>query len=752
MKNIIILYAFVSFFAQTTQAQNFKLVSQGQTMVEFNHELEPFVRNSVEINGKDFHNFGISHKVLTSDAGAPAVPFFSQAVMISKKGNVSYEVVHDGYYDIDNIEIAPSKGDLKRNVNPDTVPYTFGAVYNQDAFYPGELSTISSPFILRDTRGITVSLYPYQYNPVQKKLRVYNNLRVVVTTNSSQNGINEIQKANNFHSFIFQDIYTHLYLNPGEEPTYSTVSEKGSMLIITDASYASELSRFIDWKNQSGIKTTVVTTAETGYTDTAIKSYIENYYTENPDLVFVLLAGDSDKVASHTYGSSGWEELWSDSYYGQIEGGNNDFYPELLVGRLSGNKDEIGVMVDRILEYEKNPMQGEWMKNALGIGSNEGQGYGNDGEADYQHLRNIRTQLQEFGYGDVYEFYQGSQGGADAPGEPTPTMINNAMNEGVGLFNYTGHGWLDGMATGNYTSNDVLNAENNGKYPFVVSVACNNGTFVGETTIGEVFLRATNDGSPSGAIAFAGSSILMSWAPPMATQDEMTNILTEIYDNHRNVTVGGLFYNSQISMLSEYNSNATAKEVMQTWILFGDPSTMFRYDVTQNIVAEHADMIAANATEFQITGCNADGGTATLSQDGVILGKAEIYGGEATIELTTSIDAEGSLPVITITKQNYKPYQDEIEMGVMGVQDSDLNSISIYPNPAKDIVHITWNSTQKISQIELRDMAGRILSVNKVIQNSSNSYQLNVSNFSRGTYVLTFALEGKTISKKLIIK
>ncbi len=752
MKRTFIYCGIVILLSGFTQAQNFRLTSEHSNSVEFVHELNPFERNSIQINGNGYHNFGLTHKVLTSETGAPALPFFSQAVLISNKGNVSYELQHDGFYDIENIEIAPSKGNLKRNVNPDTVPYTFGEAYSEDAFYPGELSTMSDPYILRDTRGVTVSLYPYQYNPVQKKLRVYSNLRVVVNTNFTQTGINEIQRANSFKSSVFDDIYTHHYLNPSAEPDYNPVSETGSMLIITDASYVNELSRLIDWKNQSGIKTIIATTSETGTTDTAIKGFIEDYYENNPDLVFVLLAGDSDKVASHTYGDSGWEELWSDSYYGQLEGGNNDFYPELLVGRLSGNAAQIGVMVERILEYEKNPLEGDWMKNAIGIGSNEGGGFGNDGESDYQHLRNMRTQLKDFGYSDVYEFYQGSQGGEDAPGEPTPTMINNALNEGVGLFNYTGHGWLDGMSTGNYTSNDVENATNNGKYPFVISVACNNGTFVGETTIGEVFLRATHNGSPAGAIGFAGSSILMSWAPPMETQDEMTNILTEVYENHKNITLGGLFYNGQIGMLTEYNSNGTAKEVMQTWILFGDPSTIFRYDVTQEITAQHSEMIADTAFEFQVSDCNAEGGLATLSQDGVILGKANISGGEATIELTETLDSAGNSPILTITKQNHAPYQSEIEMGAMGIEDASLNMVNIYPNPAKDVVNISWNNNQKITQIELRDMTGRLLLSNKLTSNTSNSHQINVSAYPKGTYVLTFKMDGKTNSKKLIIK
>lgn len=749
MKKIFIGFALVMLFFSFTQAQNFRLEAEATHLVEFSHELNPFERNTVLINGTEYHNFGLSHQVLTSEKGEPAVPFFSQAVQIFHKGKASYEIQHDGYFEIEDIQITPSKGDLKRNVNPDTVPYTFGEIYDQDAFYPGELSVMSEPHVLRDARGVTVSLFPFQYNPVQKKLRIYQNLRVVVRTNPSLTGINELPSTQGARSWVFDEIYSHLYLNP-VDPDYTPVSEAGSMLIITDASYTNELIRLAKWKNESGIKTTVVTTAQTGSTSSSIKNFIQNYYADNPDLVFVLLAGDSEKVASYSYGTSGWEQLWSDSYYGQLIGGSNDFYPELLVGRLSGNAEELGIMIDRILEYEKNPMQGSWMKNALGLGSNEGSGYGNDGESDFQHLRNIRTQLQAFGYSDVYEFYQGSQGGQDAPGEPTPTMINNAMNEGTGLFNYTGHGWLDGMSTGNYTSNDVLNLSNHGKYPFVISVACNNGTFVGDTTIGEVFLRAEEDGLPTGAIAFAGSSILMSWAPPMETQDEMTNILTEVYENHKNITLGGLFYNAQIGMLTEYNSNGTAKEVMQTWILFGDPSTIFRYDLTQDITAEHSETIAENASEFQVSECNADGALATLSQDGVILGKANISGGEASIELTENIDLDGTSPVLTITKQNHQPYQAQIEMGVMGTDEAAFANVHIYPNPATETVNISWDENKKITRIELRDMAGRLLLNAKPGQ--INNHQIRVSAYPAGTYVLTFETEGKVFSKKLIIK
>ncbi len=740
----------VLFCSMGLYAQNFQLTSSDLSDTEFEFHLGDFERNTQMISGNEYHNFAMDHSVLMSELGAPAMPFFSEGVQISLQGNVSYEVVYDDVTIVEDINIVPSKGNLKRNVDPATIPFTFGEVYSQNEFFPGELSQMSEPFILRNTRGVTISLFPYQYNPVQKKLMIYNNLRVLVHVDASVNGINELE-SNQEKSQIFQTIYQNVYLNPGENPAYEPIGENGSMLIIAAPEFVENIQALADWKVQSGIRTNIVTTDETGTTAAQIKTFVQNYYDTVNDFTFLLLVGDSNTIPAHTYGNNG-EQLWSDSFYGQLAGGTNDYFPEVLVGRLSGNAQEIDTMVDRILEYEKMPLEGNWMKNALGLGSNEGNGYGDDGEADYVHLRNIRTQLMDYGYENIYEFYQGSQGGEDAPGEPTPTMINDAMNTGIGLFNYTGHGWLEGMSTGNYTNSDVLNLQNQGKYPFVISVACNNGTFVNGTTLGEVFLRANQGGSPTGAIAFAGSSILMAWAEPMETQDEMTNLISEYYENQRNATLGGLFYNAQIGMLTDYGISYTAKEVMQTWILFGDPSVQYRNQITQEITANHAESVSESNASFSLD-CNAENAMATLSQNGVIIGKAWVNGGVAEIVFDEEIDFDPSVsdPVLTITKQNYKPYQSTIFRSVMGVADLENGMISIYPNPAQDFVNISWDKSNSLTKIEIFDISGRVLSRMDNIQNTGNQ-QINISSLSKGTYVVHLFLGNKVVSKKLIVK
>ena len=56
------------------------------------------------------------------------------------------------------------------------------------------------------------------------------------------------------------------------------------------------------------------------------------------------------------------------------------------------------------------------------------------GEADWQHARNMRSILLNYGYTSVYEFYDGSHGGQDASGDPNPNMIIPVVNNGIGLF------------------------------------------------------------------------------------------------------------------------------------------------------------------------------------------------------------------------------------------------------------------------------------------------------------------------------
>lgn len=641
-------------------SQNFELLSNDDNAILIGHSLSSNATENVIINGQSYIDYAQTNKITMKDAGSPQLPMFSESVIIPNNGAVSIQIEHDGYIEYTNIFVAPSKGSLKRNVNPSDVPYAFGDAYNQDQFFPGNLAVSHDPFILRKTRGTTVTFYPYQYNPVTKVLRVYQNIRATVVTNPEIIGINELEAGYIPHG-EFDEIYKNTYLNATTIQTrYTALNETGEMLIIGPSSYSTQIQPLVDWKNQKGIKATFATTTQTGSTAATIKTYIQNYYTANPNLMYVLLVGDHAEVPCYSYGtSSGGEQLWSDSYYAQLTGGSTDYRPEVFIGRLSGTTANVTTMVTRILEYEKTPAAGDWMNKAIGLASAEGSGYGDDGEADWQHARNIRTKLMGYGYGTVHEYYDGSQGGSDASGDPSATTIQSSLSSGIGLLNYTGHGDQTTMVSGNFTTTNITNATNTNKYPWVISVACNNGTFTSGTCISEAWLRAASGSTPKGAISACGSSILMAWAEPMQTQDEIAEIVSESYANNKKRTIGGIFYNGQLSMLEQYNS-ANGREVIQTWIMFGDPSTLFRNKVTQTLTASHASSVAQSETSVTVT-CTVEGALICITQNNVILGTGIVSGGQAVITLSTIPTTTNLL--VTGTAQNYSVYQGNISIG-----------------------------------------------------------------------------------------
>ncbi len=740
-KNTLLIFAF--FISKSAISQTFTNVSQDNSKVEINFSIckLPETLPTISINNESFIDFSQLFKVLLLEEGKPSLPSFGTTIELPAKGNPNFQIVEDEVQVFSNVLVAPSKGNLKRNVIPSDVSFSFGDIYQDNAFFPLNTTQLQQPFIWRSMRGSVLNVSPFQYNPVTKTLRVVKKMHIIVSYNESISGENEL--TNDFKDNVFSNTQRQTVLNPISTEKYSSIDEEGEMLIITTAALSPKVTPLVNWKNQKGIKTTIVTTTDIGGATTSlIKNYLTTYFQQHPNLIYVLVVGDHANIPAYSYGNSGGEELWSDSYYGQNLNGGSDYYPEAFVGRLSGTATQIEIQIKRILEYEKNPSAGTWMENAIGLGSNEGTGIGDDGQADWQHLRAIRTTLLANGYSTVNEFYDGSQGGEDASGNPSASIISPVVSAGVGLFNYTGHGDLNTCVTGNFNSNNVSAATNTGKYPFVVSVACNNGTFTTATCISEAWLNAGTVTQPKGAIAAAGSSILMSWAPPMETQDEMSVLIGESNASIRKETIGGLFYNSQSSMLENYPSPGI--EVMQTWVLFGDPSTLFRYQETLPITVSHVSNVPQSTTSLTVN-CTVEGALIAISQNNVLLGSSEVVGGNATITFPTLTT---DLPLlVTATKQNHGVYQANVQVGNGPLSiNEEVISYTIYPNPAANSFQIESNLITN-GEVKVFNLAGEL--VKKTSWKTGE--EISVNELLSGAYIIEIQSSNGIVRKSLNI-
>ena len=254
-------------------------------------------------------------------------------------------VSNSEYEEYLNVNIAPSKGNLTRDVNPESIPFTINDDYKENKFYPGDLVELGDPYILRDVRGQGVNFYPVQYNPVTKVLRVYSKIDITISTDSGL-GINTLDrksstvKTNN----EFMHIYDDLFINSNNDLRFEYLSDQGSMLIICYDDFIDEMQPFVDWKNKKGIPTEIVGLNVAGNSTTAIQDYINNYYYEN-NLTYLLLVGDINQIPTHIVNGAA-----SDPTFGFIEG--DDSFAEVIVGRFSANNpNELQTQIDRTLDY-----------------------------------------------------------------------------------------------------------------------------------------------------------------------------------------------------------------------------------------------------------------------------------------------------------------------------------------------------------------------------------------------------------------
>ncbi|MFU8843923.1 MAG: C25 family cysteine peptidase, partial [Bacteroidales bacterium] len=623
-----------------------------ETTIRF--DIPGFFRTQVETpQGKEVI-IGCENGVQITQKGTPDLPKMFTSIIIPDLADMEIVIEKSDFTEFTNIAVAPSKGHFTRDINPDDVPYTYGPDYKTDTFWPGVITQLEDPFIFRDFRGQTVNIFPFQYNPVTKVLRVYSEITVSVKPSGKQ-GINPFVRTTTSGTFDpdFLQIYQRTFLNKGAQINSDyIISEEGSLLIICYDAFMPAMTPFVNWKRTIGRKTEMVSTNVTGTTATAIKNYVTNYYNTNPDFTHLLLVGDAPQINTNIISGNA-----SDQAYGFLVG--NDQYNEIFVGRFSSeNISHVQTQVQRMIEYERDMNQTDtWMRTGMGIARNEGTGGGHYGENDYVHMNFIRDSLLNFTYDVVYRNYDGN-----VPGVPNTTaaIISQGINDGVTIINFCNHGSVTGWSVANYNITHVNSLTNVGKLPFIWSVACVNGDFVSNLCFAETWLRATHNGEPTGAIGTMMSTINQAWQPPMTGQDEMVTILVEKRD-HIKRTFGGLSINGSMKMIPAHGLSGIETHV--TWTLFGDPTLMVRTDVPQPFAPNYNPVLLLGTSSFTVAAPNSDGAYAAVTRlndvtgEVTILGTAYFSGGTAMINFAEPL-AEPENLTLALTGFNKETYLD----------------------------------------------------------------------------------------------
>ncbi len=506
----------------------------------------------------------------TQKKGFPEVGYFKMAFQLRDNRNYKL-VVQKTAFDERPFEgdWLPSRGQILRSMDPGKVPYKMEKNALVDADYPGsDFAVLGDPFLIREVRGIDVTIYPVLINTVQKRVKILKTIEFelvpveegVIINQQSQRRLKILSQNETVLESLFVNFRWDGELDDGP----------GHMLVIYTSRDRDAIQPFIAHKKSLGFTVVEQEVAK----GTHVKNIIQNAYDADHELLYVQLVGDWadiqcekmewDPVEGTCVNSDGCPE---DNALGLVSG--SDDYFDLIISRFSAtNATDVTTQVNKVIAYETTPNP-SWWKKGLGIASN--QGLGDDNEDDNEHMDIIKkNKLLPFGYFSVYDEYDPN---ASASG------VTAAVNDGVHVINYTGHGSTTSWGTTGFSSSDVTVLANESKLPFIFSVACSNGEYNGGTCFAETWLRKTDGGAVSALMA----TISQPWDPPMRGQDYMNDLLTGGYDydvnpgigtstNHGKTRLGSIVFNAFNLQIAEAGDDDV--ETTRTWVLFGDGSLL----------------------------------------------------------------------------------------------------------------------------------------------------------------------------------
>lgn len=612
-----------------------RLLEEGPTGLLLECTVAGFEQEELSINGALWSRLRLPGEAWLLEAGAPELPILARSVLIPDQGGVEMTVLSRETRSFE-MQVAPSKGNLTRNMDPATVPWTFGPAY-EAAVWPGRDAKLRDPYILRDFRGQTVVFQPFQVLPATGEVEVCTRM-IVELSWTGEAGENELSRRSQPASVDaeFAGLYRERFLNYDSGNRYTPLEEAGSMLIISHDSFLDAMAPFVDWKTQCGMEVDLRPLSEVGSSPTAILNFVDDYYI-SPGLTYLLLVGDAEQLPSLSAAGGS-----SDPGFAFLQG--NDYYPDIFVGRFSGSTvAHIETMVERCVEYERDTApDADWLARATGIGSAEGSGIGDDGESDIQHQNNIRADLLGYTYTWVDQIYD--------PGASS-SAVSAAVNEGRGFMNYTGHGSTTAWVTSGFGVTHINNLVNHNRLPFIVDVACVNGQFAGTTCFAEAWMRATDAGEPTGAVGIYASTINQSWAPPMAAQDECTDLLVA----EAKLSFGGICFNGAMLMNDEYADY----DMTRTWTIFTDPSLMLRSVEPAPLTVTHPGSVLSTAPGYTVQ-TGVEGARVSLYADGVLYGSCLSDGGGSAQLFMDQQPPVGATLVLTVLAHNCQTYLGEV--------------------------------------------------------------------------------------------
>ncbi len=698
--------------------QGFALTEKTRDGLHISYNLGQMSLNQIDYRGEAMSEISIKAIAIPTNAGSPNLPTDSRMMAIPQGATANLRVVSFEKETLHNVNIAPALRIQAETEEPDMNYVKDMAIYGKDAFYPAEPFVMGNSYI-RGVESVTVSITPFQYNPVTKDLIIYTNVELAVDFEGGNGHFGE----DRLRSPYWDPILAAELMNYDQLPVIDYAARMqewlrgddngAEYLIITPnndvwAEYANQLK---DYRTRQGIITKVFRLDEMpANSTTAMKTWFHNAY-HNWDIppVAVCLLGDHGSnmgqyiPAEVVFHSEYYGNCITDNRYADAEG--NDNLPDMVFSRLvAQNASELTIFVGKQIEYEytnpnTNPSFYSRPITALGWQTERWFQLCSEVFGGYMRNRGYDTNRINCIYdgtpGNIWSSnqntsmvvnYFGPNGVGYIPASPselgdwnngTPELVVQAVNEGSFWLQHRDHGLETGWGEPAVRNSHIEQMHNVGMMPFVMSINCQTGMFDYTGSNGNCFtekwMRRTFNGQNAGAVgvlspthvsySFVNDAYVWGvydlfdgdFMPTYGPYAENTGNWMPAFGN-----VAGKYFLAQ----SAWPYNTQNKDITYTmFTAHCDPFLRIYTQVPQEMEVTHPEVVLAGLGEVSITapeGCMISLVKENIDGGWDILAVVEATGEPQTIEFEAQ--APPTEINLVVTGQDYLRYEAVMEV------------------------------------------------------------------------------------------
>ncbi|MCK4359061.1 MAG: hypothetical protein KAW92_10055 [Candidatus Cloacimonetes bacterium] len=167
--------------------------------IQLKLHIDEYSFSDINIEGQLYQNIALPKIdfLIISEESAPQLPFLSKVIGLPPDGNIKAKILYENHKLIENKNIAFNPTYIEKNDKLIT-NFKIPASYRSHSYFPGKITESEIIGYVGDRNLGVIRIFPIQFNPVENKVKIYNDLTINIEIIGSK-------KRNNFTGLNYID-------------------------------------------------------------------------------------------------------------------------------------------------------------------------------------------------------------------------------------------------------------------------------------------------------------------------------------------------------------------------------------------------------------------------------------------------------------------------------------------------------------------------------------------------------------------